>query len=70
MCQCSLRDYVLFFAGAQFFHTLSHIIMPYFISLPLNMGFMTVTPMINLIAIGVNAVITIALLYWAKTIRK
>lgn len=61
-----LRDVVIFFAGAEFFHTLSHVILPYFISLPLNMGFMMFTHTLNIGAIVINAVLTIVLLWWAS----
>lgn len=64
-----LRDVAIFFAGAEFFHTLSHIILPYFITLPLNMNFMMFTPELNIWAIVINALITIALLWWASRIR-
>jgi hypothetical protein len=66
---CSLRDVVIFFAGAEFFHTISHIILPYFVTLPLDMKFMVFTPSWNVFAIVVNAVITIALLWWACRIK-
>ena len=64
-----LRDVVIFLAGAEFFHTLSHIILPYFITLPLNMNFMMFTPSLNTWAIAINAIITIALLWWASRIK-
>lgn len=64
-----LRDVVLFFAGAEFFHTLSHIVLPYFISLPLNMGFMMFTPTLNIWAIVINAILTIILLWWASRLK-
>lgn len=67
---CKLKDVVIFFAGAEFFHTLSHIILPYFITLPLPMSFMVFTPTMNYWAIGINAVITIALLWWASKIKR
>lgn len=63
---CKLRDVVIFIAGAEFFHTLSHIILPYFITLPVDMKFMMFTPEWNHWAIIINAVITILLLWWAK----
>ncbi len=62
---CKLRDMVIFFAGAQFFHTLSHVILPFFITLPLDMKFMIFTSTINMWAVIINAVITLALLWWA-----
>ncbi|KTD70030.1 MULTISPECIES: hypothetical protein [Legionella] len=64
-----LRDVVIFFAGAEFFHTLSHIILPYFITLPLDMGFMMFTSKLNICAIIINAIITILLLWWASRLN-
>jgi hypothetical protein len=64
-----LRDVVIFLAGAEFFHTLSHIILPYFITLPLNMEFMILTPSLNMWTIIINAIITVALLWWASRIK-
>lgn len=64
-----LRDVLIFFAGAEFFHTLSHIVLPYFISMPLNMGFMTFTPILNTWAIVINALLTIILLWWASRLK-
>lgn len=66
----SFRDFIIFLAGAEFFHTLSHIIMIFFVNLPLNIKFMTLTPTINLWAIVINAIITIALLWWATKLPK
>lgn len=67
---CNLRDIVVFIAGAEFFHTLSHIILPFFITLPINMGFMQFTPAFNYWAIAINAVITVILLWWACKLKK
>lgn len=64
-----LRDVVIFLAGAEFFHTISHIILPYFITLPLNINFMMFTSSLNMWAITINALITIALLWWASRIK-
>ena len=67
---CSLRDVVIFFAGAEFFHTISHIVLPYFLTLPLDMKFMQLTVTVNYWAIAINAVITLALLWWAHKLKK
>lgn len=64
-----LRDVVIFVAGAEFFHALSHVILPYFVSLPIDMKFMILTPTINVWAIVINTVITVALLWWASRLR-
>jgi hypothetical protein len=67
---CNLRDVVVFVAGAQFFHTISHILLPYLVTLPLNMGFMELTRTANCWIIAINALITIALLWWACRLKK
>lgn len=64
-----LRDVVIFIAGAEFFHTLSHVILPYFITLPLDMKFLIFTPAWNVWAIIINAIITIILLWWASRLK-
>lgn len=65
-----LRDIVIFIAGAEFCHTLSHIILPYFITLPIDMRFFTFTSTINLFAVIFNFVITLLLLWWAYRLSK
>lgn len=60
-----LRDVVIFLAGAQFFHTISHVLLPFFGLLPLNMKFMVLTSTVNVWAIVINGVITLLLLWWA-----
>lgn len=64
-----LRDVIIFLAGAEFFHTLSHIILPYFISLPITFKYMVFTSTINIWAIIINALVTIALLWWACRLK-
>lgn len=64
-----LRDIIIFIAGAEFFHTLSHIILPYFITLPLDLKFFTFTSTINVFAVLINAVITLLLLWWAYRLK-
>jgi len=63
---CNLRDIVIFIAGAEFFHTISHIVLPFFFTLPIDFGFVEFTASLNSWAILVNAAITVALLWWAK----
>ena len=70
MCKIKLKSIVIFLAGAEFFHTISHMMMPYFIKLPLHMHHMVFTPSMNVWAVGVNAAITIALLWWACKLKK
>lgn len=65
-----LRDVVIFFAGAAFLHTISHIIFPFYVSLPFNVGFMELTHTNNTIIIIISAILTVALLWWAKKLSK
>lgn len=65
-----LRDVVIFIAGASFFHTLSHVLVPYFISLPLDMKVFMFTPTLNVWVIVINGLITLALLWWAARLSK
>lgn len=61
-----LRDVVIFFAGGEFFHTISHILMPFFIQLPFDTKIIEVTSTVNFWAIIINAIVTLLLLWWAK----
>ncbi len=59
----SKREWIAFAAGAEAFHTLSHIILA-FSTLPITIMSITVTQQLNTFAIIVNAVITVALFWW------
>lgn len=65
----SLKNVLIFFAGAEFFHTLSHILLPFFVELPLETKVIHLTSALNVWAIIINAIITLALLWWAKKVR-
>lgn len=60
----SKRDWVLFFFGAQVFHTLSHIMLAVTGVLPVQVFSWTITQQTNLIIILVNILVTVALGYW------
>lgn len=60
-----IRDTFIFLAGAEFFHTMSHIMLPYIIKLPFNVGAVEVTSQLNFYAIIINAIITVAFLWGA-----
>lgn len=66
----SWRDLVIFLAGAEAFHTFSHVYLAYSKLLPLNMGFMVFTSTHNTIAIVINALITVGLLWLATRMSK
>lgn len=65
-----LRDVIVFLAGAEFFHTLSHIILPFFITLPIHTTIIEITNTVNYVAILINAIITLLLLWWAKKLPR
>jgi len=64
----STRDIIIFCAGAQLFHTLSHVMMTRFCTLPIQLGSFTFTKQFNMYAIIINAAITILLLWWANNL--
>jgi hypothetical protein len=66
------RDVLLFFAGAEAFHTLSHVWLGLSGMLPMEIQFpsITITQNLNVIAIVVNALVTVVLLYGAKRLTK
>ncbi len=66
MCK---RDIVVFTSGAAFFHTISHIVLPHYVKLPLHMEYMTLTAQANLYVILASAAVTVLLLIWAKKLK-
>lgn len=68
-CCCCLRDIVLFLAGAEFFHTIAHYMLPFIVTFPLNIHVIELTENMNMGATFVNGVITILLLYWAYKLK-
>lgn len=63
----STRDIIFFLAGAEAFHTVSHIAMNYLGILPIKCCGITWTKRLNTLSIIINALITIALLWWAQS---
>lgn len=66
----TLRNILIFLAGAQFFHTLYHIFLAYINSFPLNLKVIVITSTFNTAAIVINSVTTVALLWWASRLSK
>ena len=66
---CSKRDVIIFFAGAQVFHTLSHIILNFTDTLPINVFSITWTQQLNVAAIAINGLITVGLLWWSSKLK-
>lgn len=62
----SFRDFIVFLAGFEFFHTINHIFLYYFAPLPLNLKFIILTPTLNKWAILINAILTIFLIWLAS----
>lgn len=65
-----LRDVVIFFAGAEAFHTLSHLLIPYFFTLPLVVGSITLTSSLNNWAALINGIVTLALILIAAKMKR
>ena len=62
------KELILFLAGAEAFHTLSHIFIAYLKILPIKFLSIKWTQQLNLFAIIANALITLGLIYWAHTL--
>jgi hypothetical protein len=60
------KDWVMFATGAQAFHTLTHIILPFTNCMPIKFMFFTVGPTFNIAAIVINLVATALLFWWAS----
>jgi hypothetical protein len=66
----NFRDFVVFVAGAEFFHMLSHIFIFYYVTLPMNTDVVLVTPELNTWGIAINAAVTVLLLWWSTKLSK
>ena len=64
------REIVIFFAGFEAFHTLSHLALSVSGQLPIRVFGFTVTAGLNAWAIAVNAAITAAVLWWAARLKR
>lgn len=65
-----LRDIVIFLAGVEAFHTFLHLLLPYFIKLPIEMAHTTFTPMFNFLGFLINGAITIGLILLASRMNR
>ncbi len=66
---CSKRDIVIFLAGVQTFHTLSHILLSFTETLPIKVFSITWTQQLNLFAIILNGLTTLGLLWWSSSLK-
>ena len=64
------REVVIFFAGVEAFHTFAHLEWSISGQLPIRVFGFTLTPGRNAWAIVVNALITAALLLWARRLKR
>ena len=64
------REVIIFFAGVEAFHTLSHLTLSISGQLPMRLFGFTVTTGLNAWAIAVNAAITAVLLWWAGRLKQ
>lgn len=62
----STREWIIFFAGAEVLHTISHIVLSFSGTLPLTFWGFEFTSQWNMIAIVINALIAVLLLWWAS----
>lgn len=67
---CGLRDFVIFLAGAEFFHTISHLILPYFVTMPVDLRVILLTSTMNIWIVIINGLLTILLLWWAAKLGR
>jgi hypothetical protein len=66
----SFRDVVIFAAGAEFFHTLSHMFLGRYVTFPLHTSIVELTHSMNTGAIVVNGIITLVLIGLAIHLKK
>ena len=64
------KDVLFFLAGAMTFHTVAHMVLYWSGLLPLTLFGMVITEQLNVVAIIVNLLITIGLLYYAFKVRR
>jgi len=64
------REVIIFLAGVEAFHTLSHLTLSVSGQLPMRVFGFTLTAGRNAWAIVVNAAITAALLWWAGRLKR
>jgi len=67
---CTLRDVVVFLAGAETMHAVSHVFMHYYVTFPFHTSLVEVTSQMNNIGMIVNAVVAVLLIVWAMRMGK
>ena len=64
------KEWIIFFAGAEAMHTVSHALLYFSGGLPMTFYSWVITAQLNAWAVIINAFITIGLLWWAQAIAK
>lgn len=65
----SKKELIIFFAGAQAFHTLLHILMFFSNMLPIKFFSINLTKQLNFYSIIFNLIITVLLILWASRVE-
>ena len=63
------RELLIFLAGAEVFHVLTHIALRFSGKLPIKFFFTTWDQRLNLVGIIINTIIAADLLWWAHSLR-
>jgi hypothetical protein len=66
----SLRDLAFFLAGVEFFHTVTHFVLGFYVGMPLDLKFMVLTYKTNNTAMIINGIITILLIWWGTRLHR
>ncbi|MBI4146593.1 hypothetical protein HY489_04615 [Candidatus Woesearchaeota archaeon] len=61
---------LIFLAGMEAFHTLSHLLISFTNIFPLHIFGITFTRELNIAAFAINALVTLGLLYWVAKTKK
>jgi hypothetical protein len=65
-----LKNILIFLAGAMAMHTVSHLVLPYYMEMPVVSKMVTVTTAVNWFIVIISGLITAALIYAAYRISK
>lgn len=60
------KEILIFLAGAEAFHTLTHVLIGFSGALPIKLFYINWTQQLNLLAVIINGALTIGLLLWAS----
>lgn len=66
----NFRDFIIFLAGFEFFHTFAHIMFAFVMTFPMDFKFIVLTETMNNFAIFGNAIVTVLLIVWARKMSR